>query len=381
MPIKIEEFYSCLVDRGYDFFAGVPDSLLKSFCAYAKEHAPEGKFLITANEGNAVGIAAGYHIATGRYGVVYMQNSGLGNAVNPLLSLADKEVYSIPMLLVVGWRGEPGVKDEPQHVKQGAITNGLLETMGIDYAVLDGNNYESQIEQARIKMERTNCPFALVVRKGMFSDYAIRIDDAGYELKREDAIARILDSINDKDFVVSTTGKTSRELFEIRESRHQGHARDFLTVGSMGHASSIALGMSYGTDHAVWCIDGDGAFLMHMGALPAVTKSLPQNFKYIINVNGAHESVGGQPTAGFDLDIPGILLASGFRIVEEAETSSEIAGAMEVLANALVPAALVLYTKQGSRSDLGRPSVGPQENKRVMMEQFRSDVNAGCENL
>lgn len=374
MPIKIEQFYTFLVREGFDYFAGVPDSLLKSFCAYASEKAPAENFYITANEGSAVGVVAGYHIATGRYGVVYMQNSGIGNAINPLLSLVDEEVYSIPLLLIIGWRGEPGVKDEPQHIKQGAVTCKLLEDMGIDYVVLEEDDFESQIKLARKCMDLNHRPFAIIVRKDSFSKYENPIVQTSFELTREEALVEIVNNIEDTDYIVSTTGKTSRELFEIREANHQNHRHDFLTVGSMGHASSIAFGIACGTARTVWCIDGDGAFLMHMGSLPAVLHNAPSNLKYIVNVNGAHESVGGQPTASFDISIPGILKASGFRIVEEAQTIQQIVAALKHLKGTDGPAAMVLYTRQGSRPDLGRPNVSPQDNKKEMMEQFMLDA-------
>ena len=367
--IDTKEFYDYLVEKQMDFFTGVPDSLLANFCSCVRQNSPDSRNIIAANEGNAVGIACGYHIATGRYGVVYMQNSGEGNAVNPLLSIADEEVYSIPLLLMIGWRGEPGTKDEPQHKKQGKVTLALLEAMGIEYEILQ-DDYIPQIDRAVRYMQACSKPFAIVVRKGLFSPYKSEIPKSDYPLSREDALKFVLDFIPRDDFIVSTTGKTSREIFEIREARGQSHSGDFLTVGGMGHTSSIALGMSLGTKKNVYCIDGDGSFIMHMGAFAINADKAGANFKYILNNNGAHESVGGQPTVGFRIDVPAILKAVGFEHVFTAETPEEITSAMEQLAHVRL-GALVIYTHQGSRDDLGRPTVSPADNKIAMMERFK----------
>lgn len=368
--INTKDFYDYLIENRIDFFTGVPDSLLANICACIKENTPEKNNIIAANEGNAVGIACGYHIATGNYGVVYMQNSGEGNAVNPLLSIADEDVYSIPMLLMIGWRGEPGTKDEPQHKKQGKVTLALLEAMGIKYAILE-DNYVQQIDAAVQYMKSKSRPYAIVVRKGIFSDYDTEKDVNNFAMTREQALECVLDKIGEDDFIVSTTGKTSREIFEIREARGQGHSGDFLTVGGMGHTSSIALGMSLGTDKNVYCIDGDGSFIMHMGSFAVTADKAGANFKYIINNNGAHESVGGQPTVGLKIDVAAILKAVGFRNVWTAETAEEIAAGMEKLAKESL-SALIINTHQGSRENLGRPTVSPQENKENMMKKFGS---------
>lgn len=366
--VETKQFYDYLQKRNMDFFVGVPDSLLANLCACIKENSPSDHNIIAANEGNAVGIVSGYHIATGKFGVVYMQNSGMGNTVNPLLSLADEDVYRIPMLLIIGWRGEPGKKDEPQHVKQGKLTLPLLETMGIEYSIL-GDDYMAQIDECCDYMARTNKPIALVVQKGTFSDYKIQKAAPQHTIKREEALEAIIGTIEKDSFIVSTTGKTSREIFEIREARGEGHGRDFLTVGSMGHTASIALGMSIGTNKNVYCIDGDGSFLMHMGGMGIAAKNAPKNFNYILINNGAHESVGGQPTIGFDIDIPGILKSVGFTNVYSATTPEEIrAGIAKQKEEAL--SALIIYVNQGSRDDLGRPTIPPEQNKKDMMAKF-----------
>ena len=372
MTIDPKDFYEYLVARKVDMFCGVPDSLLKDFCAYISEYVPSERNIITANEGNAVGIACGYHVATGKSAAVYMQNSGEGNAVNPLLSIADPDVYSIPMLLIIGWRGEPGFHDEPQHVKQGKITCSMLDVMEIPHEILTPHAWEKQLDRLLFTMERESRPVAVVIRKNTFSTYPFSPDDSrNCPLSREEALETILNCMEDDDLIVSTTGKTSREVFEIRERRGQGHECDFLTVGGMGHTSSIAYGMALGTNADVWCLDGDGSFIMHMGAFPVMAQKMPGNLKYVLNVNGAHESVGGQPNVGSEIDIPSILVASGFNKVMEASTPEEIKSGMAILKEN-PRCALVISTHQGSRKDLGRPTSTPAENKCAMMGKIAS---------
>ena len=361
--IDTKTFYDYMLKKELDFFTGVPDSLLQNICACIKENSPADHNIIAANEGNAVGLACGYHVATGRFGVVYMQNSGLGNTVNPLLSLADEDVYRIPMLLIIGWRGEPGVKDEPQHITQGRLTLPLLEVMGIEYQIL-GEDFETQLNDCCSYMKKTGKPIALIVKKGSFSNYKIGKANEQFQLKREEALELIIENIEKDSFIVSTTGKTSREIFEIRERRGEGHDRDFLTVGSMGHTSSIAFGMSIGTEKNVYCIDGDGSFIMHMGGLGIAAQNAQNNFKYILINNGAHESVGGQPTVGFDINIKKILQAVGFDSVKEVSDADQIE---EVIRGMKGKDALIISVSQGSRDELGRPTVSPEKNKQDMM--------------
>lgn len=366
--INTKQFYDYLISKNLDFFAGVPDSLLKNLCACIKENSDSKNNIITANEGNAIAMACGYHMSSNKYGVVYMQNSGLGNAVNPLLSLADEDVYNIPMLLIIGWRGEPGKKDEPQHVKQGKLTLPLLETMGIEYMILDFNFHE-QIDKCCQYMQETNKPIALVVRKDSFEDYDITKDKNNYILTREESLDTIIRELNDDDFIVSTTGKTSREIFELREKYGQEHSNDFLTVGSMGHTASIAFGLCINTNKNVYCIDGDGSFIMHMGGFAVIGQNPCDNFKYILINNGAHESVGGQPTVGFNIKIDEILKAVGFKEVYKATTEEEIKQAISKMKENSMEA-LIIYTKQGSRKDLGRPTTTPIENKQALMKKI-----------
>ena len=375
-----EKFYSWLSGNHIDFFCGVPDSLLKDICAYITDHAPKENHIITANEGNAVALAAGYHMATKRIPLVYMQNSGMGNAMNPLLSLTDNQVYNIPVLLIIGWRGEPGVKDEPQHITQGEVTLQMLETAKIPYSVLsrDENEAVAQVEEAIAEMSRTNAPFALVVRKGTFEKYSIKKSVAAeYNLSREEVIRQIVGRLKGDEVIVSTTGKTSRELFECREALGQPHYSDFLTVGSMGHSSQIALGIALSKPgKKVICLDGDGAMLMHMGGLAIIGHVAPDNFIHIVINNGAHESVGGQPTSGFNIDTVSIAKACGYAGAVSVSTAealeNALAAAMTSLSDETSPAFIEVKVRVGSRDDLGRPTIRPVDNKKDFMRNLDS---------
>jgi len=369
--IDVEKFYNVLIDNDVDFFAGVPDSLLQNICAFITDQTSLEKNVITANEGAAVGLACGYYMSTGKIPVVYMQNSGLGNAVNPLLSLADEKVYSFPLLLMIGWRGEPGIKDEPQHKKQGEVTLGLLETMQIPYVILDSEETTAivQIKNMVNSAKVRSIPHAIVIRKGIFGKYVLKNKpENNYPVSREEAMKLVVDYMQDQDIVVSTTGKLSRELFEYRTSKGLGHARDFLTVGSMGHSSSIALGICIGNkNRKVFCFDGDGAFIMHMGAITNVGNIAPPNYLHILFNNGTHESVGGQPTLGFSLNIPAIAKACGYKNAVIAKTKEEIVEAMESIVCMDGPSLLEIKVGIDSRDNLGRPTTSPIENKQNFM--------------
>src|SRR3989344_6376707 len=366
--VNCKLFYEILMKNEIDFFTGVPDSLLKDFCAYITDNTPKKNNIIAANEGNAIALAAGHYLATGKPGLVYMQNSGLGNAINPLTSLTDKEVYSIPMLLLIGWRAEPGIKDEPQHVKMGKVTLSLLETIGIKYEILN-DNFEEIIQKAKNYMENEKAPFAIVVRKGTFEEYKLKNKkETNYELNREDAIKAIIPLLGEKDVIVSTTGMTSRELFELREENKEGHEKDFLTVGCMGHSSSIALGIALEKpERNVYCFDGDGALIMHMGALSTIASLKPKNFRHIVFNNFAHDSVGGQPTATENIDICAIAKANGYLHSFSAQTKNEVTNRIKEIGKLKGPVLLEIKVNKGSREDLGRPTRTPIQNKEEFM--------------
>lgn len=369
--VSVEKVYETFLHNGVDFFTGVPDSLLKNICAYITDNAPREKHIIAANEGAAVGIASGYYMASGRMPLVYMQNSGLGNTVNPLLSLADEKVYSLPVLLMIGWRGEPGTKDEPQHKKQGEVTLGLLDAMKIPYVILDANEDEAlaQIHNVIASAKEKSIPHAIIIRKDTFGKYKLQHEAKNeYPLSREEALKLVVDNLDNTDIVVSTTGKLSRELFEYRELKGQGHEKDFLTVGSMGHSSSIALGIAIEKpERNIYCLDGDGAFIMHMGTISNVGSLSLKNYRHIIFNNGAHESVGGQPTLGFNLDIPSIAQACGYKYAITVSEKEEILQAINHLKNADAPALVEIRVRIASRDNLGRPTTTPIENKESFM--------------
>jgi phosphonopyruvate decarboxylase len=371
--LECDLFFRQLSEQGFHFYAGVPDSLLKNFCAYVTDHADASSHIIAANEGNAVALASGHTLATNEPAVVYLQNSGLGNLVNPLTSLADPEVYSIPMLLLIGWRGEPGRPDEPQHVKQGRINNDLLDALEIPWAVLPEEADaagETLARMAGVMRERSG-PVALVVRKGTFSPYKLQSAhiQAGLTLSREAAIEQVIKALDPHTIVVSTTGKPSREVFEIRKaSAEDGVTRDFLTVGSMGHSSQIALGIALAKpDRRVVIIDGDGALIMHMGGLGIIGERQPKNLYHIVVNNGAHESVGGQPTVGFKLDLPAIATACGYPTAQRVQSAEGLASVLPTFLSETGPTFLEIQVTLGSREDLARPDRSPRENKEAFM--------------
>ncbi len=438
--IPNESFLDAMRRSGIHFFAGVPDSLLKHICACITDSVDSKHHVITANEGAAVALAAGHHLATGHVPLVYMQNSGLGNSANPLLSLADREVYSIPMLLMIGWRGRPGVKDEPQHVKQGRVQNNLLEAMEIPREVIgpDSDDFEQTIQNLVNKAQTESRPVALVVQKGTFEPWTpsgretstnnqqasaglrqapsdnpevqsglrqsssdnlevqsglrqapsdnpevqsgLRQAPSGNPeapapvMTREEALGILVESLDDRDIVVSTTGVTSREIYELRAGGNMGHHRDFLTVGSMGHCSQIALGIALEkSDRSVYCVDGDGAVIMHMGAMAIIGSRGPGNYRHIVINNGAHDSVGGQPTAGFFIDIPAVAKACGYRESRRVTEQNGLVRQLDWLKGTEGPVLLEVLVRKGTRANLGRPSRTPVQNKRDLMKHLNQE--------
>lgn len=361
---------------GADFYAGVPDSQLKALCSYlmGKYGIDPQHHIIAANEGNAVGLAAGYHLATGKVAAVYMQNSGEGNAINPIASLLNEEVYGIPTIFVVGWRGEPGIHDEPQHVYQGQITIELLDLMGIESFVVSPDTTAADVESA---MERfrplldARKSVAFVVRKGALSCDNKPAYGNSWTMRREDAIERVLEAAG-SDPIVSTTGKPSRELFELREAKGEGHEADFLTVGSMGHASSIALEIAAQKPEArIWCIDGDGAALMHLGAMAVIGASGIKNLAHVVLDNSAHETVGGMPTVTDQVDLAAIARACGYASARCVCNDAALVEALQDAAAHEGPSMVVVKCAIGSRADLGRPTITPQQSKVNFMGHLR----------
>ena len=374
--IRPQFFYDTLASYGINFYAGVPDSLLKNLCAFITDHADTSHNIIAANEGGAMGLAAGHYLATGQIPVVYMQNSGQGNIINPLASLTDPDVYNIPVLLVIGWRGKPGVHDEPQHVKQGKVTTGLLNVMGIDYTVLNKEEDKAavQIKKAVDYMQATKQCYALVIEKDTFDTYALQnVVKNDLEFSREEAIHTVAAAVGEKDCIVSTTGMISRELFEYRTQQGLGHERDFLTVGSMGHASQIALGIAMSKkDRKVWCFDGDGATIMHMGSMAIVGNKAPENLIHVVFNNGAHDSVGGQPTVGLSINLPAIATAVGYKRVFSVDSKEYLQEFLPEIIKQEGPVMLQICVKKGNRKDLGRPTTTPIQNKEALMAFLNS---------
>ena len=364
---------------GADFYTGVPDSQLKALCScLLRRYGIDPKHhVIAANEGNCAALAAGYHLATGKVPVVYMQNSGEGNIVNPVASLLHDEVYGIPMIFVIGWRGEPGVKDEPQHVYQGRITCQLLKDLGIDYTIVSP---ETTVEEAEQAMEGFRAQLAqgrdvaFVIRKEALTDSGKVENRNRRTLIREDVI-RTIAACSEGDPIVSTTGKASRELFEIREQRGEGHENDFLTVGSMGHASSIALGIASQKEQTtVWCIDGDGAALMHMGALAVIGACRPDNLVHIVIDNEAHETVGGMPTVSPAIQLAGIARDCGYAYTAEIDTMEALVSELKAARDRKQLTFLQVHCALGSRKDLGRPTTTPKQNKAAFMKRLAEEA-------
>ena len=370
--MKVEEFVKIL---GANFFTGVPDSRLKALCNYLYDtYGTDPKHhIIAANEGNSVGIAAGYHLATGKTPVVYLQNSGEGNIINPVASLLHKKVYAIPVIFVIGWRGEPGVHDEPQHIFQGEITLKLLDDLEIDHLILDKDSDPDDVI-AFIEKNKDNISsggsIAFVVR-----EKALKYDSSAeykndYQMLREDILKEIV-KISARDPIISTTGKTSRELFEIREALGHSHEHDFLTVGSMGHSSSIALGVALKKpDEKIWCVDGDGGALMHLGAMATIGSCAPENLVHIVINNEAHESVGGQPTAAGKIDLCKIAEGCGYQNVVCIEDPEALMRELEKAKKENGLRFIEIKSAIGSRSDLGRPTTTTIENKEAFIHHL-----------
>jgi len=360
--------------KRFDFFSGVPDSLLSPVCSYLISTYGIGKqHIIAANEGNAVALAAGYYLATGAVPVVYMQNSGEGNIINPVASLMNDKVYGIPCVFLVGWRGEPGVHDEPQHVYQGEVTIKLLEDMDIATMIISKETKEAEVEaqlDAWRELLASGKQVAFVVKKGALEfDGKVQYKNNN-SMSREEIIKHIV-SVTGEDPIVSTTGKASRELFEIRESEGSGHEHDFLTVGSMGHSSSIALGIALQKpEKKVWIIDGDGAALMHMGAMAVIGSNKPSNLVHVVIDNEAHESVGGMPTVAGKIDLVGIAKACGYPKATSVDSFEALDDALRAAKNSNSLTFVAVKASIGARDDLGRPTTTAKENKEAFMNEL-----------
>ena len=364
--INSQDFLRYLNSEGLNSFFGVPDSLLKSLNSEIAASEDVRDHVVCANEGAAVGCAVGHFLGSGDMAVVYLQNSGLGNLVNPLLSIADPSVYSVPMLIIIGWRGEPGVKDEPQHMRQGELTDQLLNNLGVVARSVTREDHADWREKLGFLIDlsrRERQAVALVVGKDTFqpSQKSENYSLLPNQLLRESALEIVIGKIPPEDLTVATTGMLGRELYELRNPR-KGGVHDFLNVGGMGHASSIALGLSLAQPgKRIWCLDGDGSAIMHLGSLAVIAGEKPKNLKHIVFNNRAHDSVGGQPTAAESFSFAPVATALGYELGLTATTDDEIADGVEKLLDCSGPALLEINIRRGSRKDLGRPQESPRE--------------------
>lgn len=372
--MKVQKFVEII---GSDFYTGVPDSQLKALCNYLMDtYGIDSKHhIIAANEGNCTALAAGYHLATGKVPVVYMQNSGEGNIINPVASLLNDKVYAIPVIFIIGWRGEPGIHDEPQHIYQGEVTTRLLDDMGIANFAIGKETTDEEIEEAMEGFREVLAEgkdVAFVIRKGALTDAPKVEYKNNNTMIREEIIQHIVKA-SGEDPIVSTTGKASRELFETRVANGQSHKYDFLTVGGMGHSSSIAFGMAINKPgQRIWCVDGDGAVLMHMGSMAVLGANKPKNLIHVIINNGAHETVGGMPTVAGSIDLVKIALACGYPNAVSVDSFDVLDAELEAAKNRNELSLLEVKCSIGSREDLGRPTTTALENKQNIMEYLKT---------
>lgn len=365
--INCENLAQIFKSNNLTFFTGVPCSILKDLLNYIEEDK-DFQHVGASSEGEACAIATGYHLGTGKFPIIYMQNSGLGNSVDPLTSLMNKEVYSVPALLLITWRGEPDKKDAPQHLMMGKITEKLLEILGIPYVILSSTEteVEREVERARKSLEKNSLSYAFIIRKEIIAPYQ-KTEDA--YLNREQAIKTIVDNLESNEVVVTTTGKTSRELWEIREAKSQAYQTDFYTLGSMGCAAGIALGIALQKpEKKVFVFDGDGSVLMKMGSLATIGHYLPENFYHIVFDNNSHDSTGGQKTVSDTTDFAKVALACGYRAAKVVSLEKELTDSVQQIKLQKGPLMIIVKVKKGARSDLGRPTTTPLENKRAFMQ-------------
>lgn len=368
--MKVEKLVEII---GSDFYTGVPDSQLKAMCDYLMDRygIDPHHHVIAANEGNCTALAAGYHLATGRVPVVYMQNSGEGNIINPVASLLNDKVYAIPVVFVVGWRGEPGIHDEPQHIYQGEVTVKLLEDMDIATFVIGKETTDEEVAAAMDSFRSVLAAgkdVAFVIRKGALTD-APKVEYKNDNTMVREEIIRHIVKASGEDPIISTTGKASRELFETRVANGQSHKYDFLTVGSMGHSSSIALGVAVNKpEQRIWCVDGDGAVLMHMGAMAVMGANKPANVIHVVINNGAHETVGGMPTVAGSIDLVRIALACGYPNAVCVDNFEDLDRELEASKARNELSLIEVKCSIGAREDLGRPTTTALENKQNFME-------------
>ena len=359
---------------GVKFFTGVPDSLLNDFCLYLVNNIPDGRHVMAANEGNAIAIAAGNYMATGNIPVVYMQNSGIGNATNPLLSLTHDCVYGIPMILVIGWRGDPSINDHAQHKKQGELTPVLMSDMDIPYEILDADDTViDKFTWAVNKAKEISAPVALIAKKAILTQKEKKQTYADSKLmNREEAVAAVVDVIGEDAIYLGTTGRATREVHEQLIAHGIGEGHEWQNVGSMGHVSSVGLGLALARpDKRIVVFDGDAAAVMHMGALATNCRYKAGNMLHIVLNNGVNESVGGQPSAGYLIDLTTIAKACGYRTVgHPVETKEELQQIVRENHSGEMPLFIDVHVRQGIRSDMPKLNIDHKAQKETLMKNL-----------
>ena len=373
--IDSKKYFDCLKDNEIDFFSGVPDSLLKELCFCITDNSNDDEHVICANEGNSIGLSIGYNLATGKIPLVYLQNSGLGNIINPYLSLSHESVFSIPILLIIGWRGQPGIKDEPQHEIQGKISKELLKILEIEHEILlkDSDKAIKQTKRIINKIKKNQKSIAILVEKNSFTKYKFMPQDSSFKYRREFFLEILFDNLNKKDIVVTTTGKTSRESFEIfKKNKYENPI--FYSIGGMGHSNQIAFGISKHTSNRVFCLDGDGALIMHMGSAAIIGSSFQNNFIHVLLNNGTHESVGSQPTVGLKINFSKVFDGFNYKNYFRVESGSELKKVLTKLDQTdKGPTLIEIFIASKSRTDLSRPSKSPKEQKEIFIEKYNSN--------
>lgn len=372
--VNQEQLFKALEGMGVNFFTGVPDSLLNDFCLYLVKNIPDGQHVMAANEGNAVAIAAGHYMATGDIPVVYMQNSGIGNATNPLLSLTHDCVYGIPMILVIGWRGDPAINDHAQHKKQGELTPVLMDDMDIPYEILDDENTVIQkFEWAVGKAKEISAPVALIAKKAILTEKVKKQEYAESPLmNREEAVSAVVDILGKDVIYLGTTGRATREVHEQLKAHGIGDGHEFQNVGSMGHVSSVGLGIALAKPkQKVVVFDGDAAAVMHLGALATNCRYKAGNMIHIVLNNGVNESVGGQPSAGYVVNLTDIAAACGYRTPGHAiETKEELQQIVREQKDGDMPLFIDVHVRQGIRKDMPKLNIDHKAQKTALMENL-----------
>jgi phosphonopyruvate decarboxylase len=346
-----------LEKNNLNFFSGVPDSVLKNFTNLLIN---KSSHVLATNEGSAVSIGIGYHLSFNKLPCIYMQNSGLANAINPLISIAHKGVYSIPMMMLIGWRGSPGIKDEPQHLIKGKITKNLLKLLGIKYEIIESEKDFNKIKKLINFSKKKKVPVACLFKKGVLKkvNYHKKFSERSTiknKILRSEVIREILKSIQNNTKIISTTGYTSRELYQIRKNEGYHKGKDFYMIGGMGHSSSVALGAAFKKNKKILCLDGDGSMLMHLGSLHTVGLMNKNNFKHILLNNQSHESVGGQEISFKRVKMEKLIKGLGYSKYIQLKDKKDLKNKIQSVLKYKGSIFLEVLIEKGAIKNLGRP--------------------------